>query len=274
MPEKYMEGREHEPAIRINEKGIDNSYTRNHLFQKEGITEALIRKCLDEGKIVTPDHPKEGAVYVKLDVPDAPGLPGRIELPQYGGSFADRVANLNVDCHLELRNGKISYVVEPEDIPPWLTQYSPVFCVILEKNEARNGKIIKCEDGPRESDPEGSWLVATAFYGEPSMPKPRVPNKKDLENPEKLAAYLHKKDEWERKESKTIYVSKKEKQIGLSREEEDESYSGMRKLQSAITAQRELIEQLLSEQSRLRNEISRMKKKSPYRDEAESDLQG
>jgi hypothetical protein len=272
MSEKYMEkGEQREPAIRINEKGITNAYTKEHLFQKEGITEALVRKCLDEGKIVTPSYPKEGAIYVKLDVSDAPGLPGRIELPQYGGAFAEKVANLNVGCHLEIRNGKISYIVEPEDIPPWLTQYSSVFYVILEKNVADNGKVKKCEDGPTQKDPEGSWMVATAHYGEPSMPKPRVPAKKVLEKPEGLYAYLYAKDEWERRRDKTIYVSKREKQVGLSPENKDEDSSvlNMRKLQGALASQRELTEQLMRELNGLRNEISRMKKKYPHKEESD-----
>lgn len=202
--EKENVAPEREPTMRINEKGINNAYLREHLFGK-GISPELIKKCLSSGEEMTHSlrQTKKGSRYFKMEIPDGTGMPGRFVLPDLNGPLGGKVANWNAKCEYKFRHGRLVPIIAKKDIPDWLLNYASTFWVIVEKNELPNGKLQDA-DGPTKDDPEGSWLVATAHFGPPSVPKPRVP--KDCSNEKELRYYLQYLDNWTREQYNTIYV--------------------------------------------------------------------
>lgn len=190
--EKENASAEREPTMRINEKGIKNSYIEAHLFNK-GIKRELIEKCLKDGREVTAElkSPKKGSRYFRLEVPDGANVPGRFVLPDFDGVHGGNVASWNeLDVKPTFRHGRMVPTIPFSKIPGWLMKYTGSFYVILEKNQLSNG-LLQIQDGPTENDPEKSWFVATAHFGPPSEPKPRVPRRpktKKLPDLGKIAA--------------------------------------------------------------------------------------
>jgi hypothetical protein len=168
-------GSERKPTMVINEKGLNNKYLREHLFGK-GISPELIKKCLAEGTEMTHTlrQRKKGSRYFMMEVPEGAGMPGRFVLPDINGPLSTEVANWNAKCEYKFRHGRLVPVISRRNIPEWLLEYASTFWVILERNELPDGRLQDL-DGPTKDDPEGNWLVATAHFGPPSVPKPQVP---------------------------------------------------------------------------------------------------
>ena len=188
----------------VNEKALRNSYINAHLMGKD-ISVKLIQRCLKEGVEVTNDldHTKEGSRYFCLEMPNGAGLPGRFVLPDIDGPLGGKVANWNSPCVYKFRHGKLAPVINRGQIPEWLITYASVVYVIIEKNELPDGSL-QVEDGPMESDPEGSWLVATAHFGPPSRMKPRIP--RDCLDPKALKSYLQDLDSWSREQRSVVFI--------------------------------------------------------------------
>ena len=250
MAEECGESAERILALRMNDKGIYNSYLRQHLFGK-GISYELIKKCLTEGKEVTASlrRRKEGTRYFVLPVEREADLPGMFVLPSSGGYYGNKVSNWNAKCEYKFRHGRLVPVIARKNIPEWLIQYATTFWVIVEKNELPDGTLMN-HDGPTEEDPEGSWMVITAHFGPPSFPKPKVP--KDCSDKEKLREYLMSLDNWTRQQWATVYIDlEADGQTGPSEEkrEERDEITELKKIVSFLQTQ---IEELRTETKRLR----------------------
>lgn len=256
---------EKKPTMVLNEKGVDNPWIRKHVFKK-GITKEDIVACLRDGTEVTVDHPKEGSRYFKIET-SAANLPGRFVIPDpEDKKLGPLVTNWNCPAEVKIRHGKLCSVIKRADIPTWLVDYTTVFYVIIEKNE-RPDKSLQIPDGPTEKDPEGSWIVSTAHYGEPSRRKPRIPKdpidtielKKYIENPKiytpeqlraifiKVKEYLEDMEAYTAEQSRVIFVDFEPDvlhQAGLS--EKPKPFDENAELRGIIAQQQKEIEEIRS----------------------------
>jgi len=189
--------------MKINEKGVKNSYLSAHLFGK-GISVELILHALDKGtEEDMGNYGKPGSRYFKLELPDGAGLPGRFVLPEEDGVYGGKIANWNASCQLKFRHGKLSPILKKAELPAWMIQYASCVWVIVEKNQLEDGKL-QLEDGPTEADPEESWIVCTAHFGPPSRLKPRLPKKGA--SADDLLRYLDQLDSWTREQERVVFV--------------------------------------------------------------------
>ncbi len=218
------------PTLSLNEKGIANMYMANHLFGKD-FTMEHIAECLVRGEEVTDQmkHSADGSRYFKLDIPHGAGMPGRFVLPQESGTtLGEHVANWNQSCEFKFRHGRLAPVIKKKDLPQWLINHESVFYVIVEKNEMPDGKL-QVADGPSEDDPEGSWLVSTVHYGQPSRIKPRPPKEPKWESLKKdsnalmdsmvqfqktQSKYLKEYAEWSDEQTRVVFVDLDEEGVG------------------------------------------------------------
>ncbi len=240
-----------ETTLRINEKGIYNSYLRGHLLGK-GISYELIKKCLSEGKEVTGSlkYKKEGTRYFVLSVEKEADLPGAFILPSTHGPLGNKVSNWNSSCTFKFRHGRLVPVIKRKDIPDWLIKYATTFWVIVEKNELQDETLLN-RDGPTEKDIEGSWFVVTAHFGPPNIPKPRVP--KDCGNKTDLKNYLNDLDNWNRQQFSTVYIDlETDGQTGPC-EASKENHDEIAELKKIVSFQQKQMEEM-------REEIHRLKK--------------
>ncbi len=247
-----------EPTLRINEKAYHNSYIDKHLMGK-GISAEDISECLTNGVEVTNEikNAKSGSRYFKLEIPGGAGMPGRFVLPELDGPLGGEVANWNCTCEYKFRHGKLAPVIKRDQIPEWLVNFASVLYVIVEKNELPDGKL-QVSDGPTKDDPEDSWMLATAHFGPPSRLKPRIP--KDCSDPIKLKQYLEETDNWDREQSRVIFVDlETEGQAGLSKDsiKTNENFE----LMKIIQHQSELIKEAQKQIEVLRRQIQISKSK-------------
>jgi len=240
------ESTERAPTLAINPKGIHNSYLRKHLLGKR-ISYELIEECLSDGEDVTDEmkHTKEGSRYLRIDVPDGAGMPGRFVLPNINGPLGEKVANWNCPCEFKFRHGRLSPVLKRDQLPEWLVNYASALYVIVERNELPNGRL-QIKDGPTEDDPEGSWVVSTAHFGPPSRQKPRIP--KDCSDGKSVKRYLEELDTYDREQSSIIFVDLEEEGTVGPVFEEDLTHGDKReaRLMSVIGEQQQKIDELLS----------------------------
>lgn len=226
------------PTILLNEKAIANMYMADHIFGKD-FSMKHIAQCLAFGEEVTDKikHPQSGSRYFKLEIPDGAGLPGRFVIPNESGTtLAEHVANWNQECEYKFRHGELSSVIKKGKLPHWLVDLESVFYVIIEKNEILNSNEerfnpprLQVADGPTESDSEGSWLVSTVHYGQPSRRKPRPPKepkwnkiKKDpnlfmdkmIEYQRSVAKYQKAYDSWSDEQKRVVFVDLEEEGVG------------------------------------------------------------
>lgn len=206
--------------MRINRKGLENSYLSKHLLGK-GISLDMISRCLAEGQEVTDElgHTKPGSRYFRLDLPSGAGLPGRFVLPDLDGPLGGLVANWNAPCVFKFRHGKLAPIIRRGQLPEWLVDYASALYVIIERNQLPDGRL-QLADGPSEEDPEGSWIVATVHFGPPSRQKPRVP--RDCSDPKAVKQYLEDLDSFDREQSRVVFVDlEADGQVGPAPEPED-----------------------------------------------------
>jgi hypothetical protein len=172
------------PTMTVNKKAIVNMYMAGHVFGKD-FTMKNIVQCLIRGKDVTDQikSPQKGSRYLELRNPEDVGFPGRFVVPNESGTaLAEHVANWNQECEYKFRHGELSPIIKKKDLPQWLVDLESAFYVIVEKNEILDHEQqrfktpkLQVADGPTEDDAEGSWLVSTVHFGQPSRRKPRPP---------------------------------------------------------------------------------------------------
>lgn len=226
------------PTMTLNEKAIANMYIADHIFGKDFSMEHIVQ-CLAFGEEVTDKikYPQKGSRYFKLEIPDGAGLPGRFVIPNESGTaLAEHVANWNQECDYKFRHGELSPVIKKSALPHWLVDLESVFYVIVEKNEILNHEgerfdppKLQVFDGPTESDIEGSWLISTVHYGQPSRRKPRPPRepkwnklKKDqnlfvqeiIKYQQAVAKYQKNYDSWSDEQKRVVFVDLEEKGVG------------------------------------------------------------
>ncbi len=222
--------KEKEPTMRVNEKALHNSYIDKHLMGK-GISAEDILNCLNDGTEVTAEikNPRMGSRYFKLDVPNGAGMPGRFVLPDLDGPLGGEIANWNHACEFKFRHGKLAPVIRKDELPEWLINFESVLYVIIEENQLPDGKL-QVMDGPTNKDPEGSWMVSTAHFGQPSRLKPRTP--KDCSDAKKLKQYLEDLDGWAREQDRIVFTDLEvDGQVGLAQESftsDDENFEQKR----------------------------------------------
>jgi len=234
--ESLPEGKQ--PAMPLNEKAIANMYMAGHLFGKD-FTMEHIAQCLVHGKDVTDQikFPQKGSRYFELQIPEGAGMPGRFVVPNENGTvLAEHVANWNQECDFKFRHGELSPIIKKRDLPQWLIDLESVFYVIVEKNEILDHEQKRFEtpklqvaDGPTEDNPEGSWLISTVHYGQPSRRKPRPPRepgwgkvKKDpilfmdemIKFQKSISEYQKAYDSWSDEQKRVVFVDLEEKGVG------------------------------------------------------------
>lgn len=271
-----------EPAFRLNEKGIVNMYMVNHLFGKDFTMEHIVQ-CLVRGKEVTDQmkHKAEGSRYFKLDIPHGAGMPGRFVLPQEGGtSLAEHVANWNQSCEFKFRHGVLAPVIKKKDLPQWLVDFESTFYVIAEKNQIPDG-ALQVADGPTENDHEGSWLIATAHYGNPSRIKPRPPKEPKwdaLKNDPAVmveafvkyqkvqSRYLSDLDNWNEEQRRVIFVDLEQEGVGQKgvkerREtvDEDENSRKIAELEGDNAALKKVLLEMAGDVRQMRAELKSLR---------------
>ncbi len=272
------------PTMALNEKGIANMYMAGHLFGKD-FTMENIAKCLVEGEEVTDKmkHGAEGSRYFKIDIPHGAGLPGRFVVPQESGTpLAEHVANWNQNCEYKFRHGNLAPVIKKKDIPDWLIDYESTFYVIVEKNQLPDGKL-QVADGPTENDPEGSWLISTVHYGQPSRIKPRPPRepkwdelKKDpAASMDAVVAYLKQQskyqrdyDNWNDEQKRVVFVDLEAEGVGQSSVKDrpraaenasDTTAVRLAEMEGDNVALRKMLMEALGEIKQLRADVKGMK---------------
>ncbi len=226
------------PTILLNQKGIANMYMADHIFGKDFSMNHIVQ-CLIYGEEVTDKikYAQKGSRYFRLEIPDGSGLPGRFVIPSESGTaLAEHVANWNQECDYKFRHGELSPVIRKSDLPHWLVDLESVFYVILEKNEIinQNGERfdppkLQVADGPTESDPEGSWLISTMHYGQPSRRKPRPPREpkwdklktdqdlfmdKMIDYQRAVSQYQKSYDSWSDEQKRVVFVDLEEDGVG------------------------------------------------------------
>ncbi|MDD4332496.1 MAG: hypothetical protein PHT51_00055 [Patescibacteria group bacterium] len=232
------------PTMPLNEKAIANMYMAGHMFGKD-FTMEHIAQCLVRGKDVTDKikFPQKGSRYFQLNIPEGAGMPGRFVVPNESGTaLAEHVANWNQECEFKFRHGELSPIIKKKDLPQWLIDLESVFYVIIEKNEIldQDGERFKTPklqvaDGPTEDDPEGSWLISTVHYGQPSRRKPRppkMPNWKELKNDPILlmeAMINFQKDNSEYLKACDSYGDEQKRVVFVDLEEEGVGQKGIKK---------------------------------------------
>jgi len=280
-----------QPTIPLNEKAIANMYMAGHLFGKD-FTMEHIAQCLAYGEEMTDqiDHPKEGSRYFKLDIPDGAGMPGRFVVPsEENTATAEHVANWNQNCEFKFRHGFLSPVIKKKDLPRWLVDLESVFYVIVERNEIldeKNGRFsppkLQVADGPTESDPEGSWLISTVHYGQPSRRKPRPPREPKWDKISKDQAtfmgemikyqkyqsqYQKDYDSWSDEQRRVVFVDLEENGVGQKgiKEMGNVNDPQLAEVLNDNAALGNMLLQLQGEMNALRSEIKGLKTKSQNR---------
>lgn len=267
------------PILPINEKGLTNRYTKEHLKNKN-IPSELVKQCLMKGEEVTDTLKAErrytlkGHRYFKLELPDLDKkyIPGKITLPDPRGELAGEVVNWNFTPIYTIRSGRVVPAILESDLPDWLKKETYALYVIVAKNQRDDGVLLE-KDGPAESDPGGSWFVVTAHFGPPSWPKPKVPDFADCANEkeraEKLKNYLEKKDAWQKENERTYYVIGEEeykKSVFLQKPEnykkeelsKESLFSGVEELKNKSRYQQTVIDGLMKEIEKMNREIDKL----------------
>jgi hypothetical protein len=287
--ESLPEGKQ--PTMPIDEKAIANMYMAGHLFGKD-FTMEHIAQCLVNGEEVTDkiDHPQEGSRYFKIDIPNGVGLPGRFVVPsETNTATAEHVANWNQECEFKFRHGLLSPIIKKKNLPQWLVDLESVFYVIVEKNEKLdkesrryNPPRLQVADGPTEDDPEGSWLISTVHYGQPSKRKPRPPKepawdkiKKDpadlmeemIRYQKASGQYQKDYDSWSDEQKRVVFVDLEEEGVGQKgiKEKREVSDKQIAELVHDNEALRKMLTQAIGEIKSLKSEVkglnTRMKNK-------------
>jgi hypothetical protein len=280
-----------QPTMPLNEKAVANMYMAGHLFGKD-FTMEHIAQCLTCGEEMTDqiDHPKEGSRYFKLDIPDGVGMPGRFVVPsEENTATAEHVANWNQNCEFKFRHGFLSPVIKKKDLPQWLVDLESVFYVIVERNEILdkeakrfNPPKLQVADGSTESDPEGSWLISTVHYGQPSRRKPRPPREpkwdKIAKDPATFMAemiklqkaqsqYQKDYDSWSDEQRRVVFVDLEEEGVGQKgiKERENINDPQLAEVLNDNAALRNMLTKLQGEVKTLQSEMKGFKTKSQNR---------